>query len=77
MLKKVCLAILDHFESYICQVLLIFFVITLYCEIPLDILHGSMSHSPNRFGNFHIQPKGIHDPIKKTHTRIHHAVLNF
>lgn len=33
--KKVIFALLDHFESYICQVLLVFFVITLFMQIIL------------------------------------------
>lgn len=34
-MKKLVLALLDHFESYICQVLLVFFVITLFMQIIL------------------------------------------
>lgn len=33
--KKVIFALLDHFESYICQVLLVFFVVTLFMQIIL------------------------------------------
>lgn len=33
--KKAILAFLDHFESYICQFLLVFFVITLFMQIVL------------------------------------------
>jgi TRAP-type C4-dicarboxylate transport system permease small subunit len=33
--KKIVLALLDHFESYVCQVLLTFFVITLLMQIIL------------------------------------------
>jgi len=33
MLKKVTLAILDHIESYICQALLVFFVVILFMQI--------------------------------------------
>ena len=36
--KKVLLALLDHFESYICQVLLVFFVITLFMQIVLRMI---------------------------------------
>lgn len=35
MLKKAIFAFLDHFESYICQFLLVFFVITLFMQIIL------------------------------------------
>lgn len=35
LLKKGVLAFLDHFESYICQVLLVFFVLTLFMQIIL------------------------------------------
>lgn len=45
MLKKICLAILDHFESYICQVLLVFFVVTLFLQIIMRALNHPLSWS--------------------------------
>ncbi len=42
MVKKVILALLDHFESYICQVLLVFFVITLFAQIILRATGDSL-----------------------------------
>lgn len=45
MLKKLCLAILDHFESYICQVLLVFFVITLFLQIIMRALNHPLAWS--------------------------------
>ncbi len=42
MIKKVILALLDHFESYICQVLLVFFVITLFAQIILRATGDSL-----------------------------------
>lgn len=45
MIKKICLAILDHFESYICQVLLVFFVITLFLQIIMRVFNHPLSWS--------------------------------
>ena len=42
MLKKVFLAFMDHFESYICQVLLIFFVVIIFLQIVLRALDSSL-----------------------------------
>lgn len=42
MVKKILVALLDHFESYICQVLLVFFVITLFMQIILRALDSSL-----------------------------------
>ncbi len=42
MLKKAILAFLDHFESYICQFLLVFFVITIFMQIILRSLNSSL-----------------------------------
>lgn len=35
MLKKIAIALLDHVEGYICQILLVFFVVILFCQIIL------------------------------------------
>lgn len=43
MLKKTLLALLDHFESYICQVLLVFFVITIFMQIVLRAVNMSLN----------------------------------
>jgi C4-dicarboxylate transporter DctQ subunit len=45
MLKKICLAILDRFESYICQVLLVFFVCTLFLQIIMRALNQPLPWS--------------------------------
>lgn len=42
MFKKFVLAFLDHFESYICQVLLVFFVFTIFMQIILRALDNSL-----------------------------------
>ncbi len=42
MIKKIVLALLDHFESYICQALLVFFVITLFAQIILRATGDSL-----------------------------------
>ena len=42
MLKKAILALLDHFESYICQFLLVFFVITIFMQIILRAIDQSL-----------------------------------
>lgn len=42
MLKKAVLALLDHFESYVCQVLLVFFVITIFMQIILRAVGHSL-----------------------------------
>lgn len=41
-LKKVILALFDHFEKYICQILLVFFVITLFVQIILRATGDSL-----------------------------------
>lgn len=43
MVKKFCLALLDHFESYICQGLLVFFVVILFVQIVLRAINMSLS----------------------------------
>lgn len=40
--KKLVGAFLDHFESYICQVLLVFFVITIFMQIVLRAVDSSL-----------------------------------
>lgn len=42
MLKKYILAFLDHFESYLCQFLLVFFVIVIFMQIVLRALDASI-----------------------------------
>lgn len=42
MFKKFILAFLDHFESYVCQVLLVFFVVTIFMQIVLRALDSSL-----------------------------------
>jgi len=43
MLKKILVSLLDHFESYICQFLLVFFVVTLFMQIILRAINMSLS----------------------------------
>ncbi len=42
MFKKALLAFLDHFESYICQFLLVFFVVTIFMQIILRAIDQSL-----------------------------------
>lgn len=42
MVKKAITALLDHFESYICQFLLVFFVITIFMQIILRAVGHSL-----------------------------------
>ena len=42
MIKKITVALLDHFEKYICQVLLVFFVIILFVQIILRVTGDSL-----------------------------------
>ncbi len=42
MLKKAVLAFLDHFESYLCQFLLVFFVIVIFMQIFLRFIDQSL-----------------------------------
>ncbi len=42
MLKKFLLAFMDHFESYICQFLLVFFVVTIFMQIILRAIDQSL-----------------------------------
>ncbi len=42
MLKKFFLAFMDHFESYICQCLLVFFVVTIFMQIILRAIDQSL-----------------------------------
>jgi len=42
MLKKAFLAFMDHFESYICQVLLVFFVCVIFMQIVLRATGDSL-----------------------------------
>ncbi len=42
MVKKFILALLDHFESYLCQFLLVFFVLTIFMQIILRTLNASI-----------------------------------
>ena len=42
-MKKALVALLDHFESYICQFLLVFFVVTLFAQIILRSINMSLS----------------------------------
>ncbi len=41
-MKKVVLALLDHFESYLCQFLLVFFVIIIFLQIVLRQINMSL-----------------------------------
>ena len=41
-MKKALYALLDHFESYICQVLLVFFVFTIFMQIILRAVGNSL-----------------------------------
>lgn len=41
--KKIVLALLDHFESFLCQFLLVFFVIVVFMQIILRFLDMSLS----------------------------------
>ncbi len=43
MIKKNVLALLDHFESYICQALVVFLVITLFGQIALRATGDSLT----------------------------------
>ncbi len=43
MVKKFFTSLLDHFESYICQVLLVFFVVILFVQIVLRAINMSLS----------------------------------
>lgn len=42
MFKKALIAILDHFESYLCQALLVFFVCIIFMQIVLRALGSSL-----------------------------------
>ena len=42
MLKNAVIALLDHFEKYICQALLVFFVVTLFVQIILRATGDSL-----------------------------------
>jgi len=42
MLKKAVLAFLDHFESYLCQILLVFFVGIIFMQIVLRAINQSL-----------------------------------
>lgn len=42
MVKKVILALLDHFEKYLCQALLVFFVVVLFAQIILRATGDSL-----------------------------------
>lgn len=41
-MKKIILAFLDHFESYLCQLLLVFFVVVIFLQIILRQLNMSL-----------------------------------
>lgn len=41
-MKKFILAFLDHFESYLCQALLVFFVVVVFIQIILRFLDASL-----------------------------------
>ncbi len=41
-MKKFFLAFMDHFESYICQILLVFFVVVIFMQIVLRALDSSL-----------------------------------
>lgn len=43
MVKKFFFSLMDHFESYICQALLVFFVVTLFMQIILRAINMSLS----------------------------------
>ena len=40
-MKKIVLALLDHFESYLCQFLLVFFVVVILLQIVLRQINRS------------------------------------
>lgn len=40
--KKIILAFMDHFESYLCQFLLVFFVVVVFLQIILRFLDASL-----------------------------------
>ena len=42
MFKKAVMAILDHFESYFCQILLVFFVAVIFMQIVLRAINQSL-----------------------------------
>ncbi len=42
MLKKAFLAFMDHFESYLCQMLLVFFVLVIFMQIVLRAIGNSL-----------------------------------
>lgn len=42
MVKRAVFALLDHFESYICQFLLVFFVVTIFMQIILRFIGHSL-----------------------------------
>lgn len=42
-MKKAVLAFLDHFESYLCQFLLVFFVVTIFVQIVLRQINMSLT----------------------------------
>ncbi len=41
-MKKFFLAFMDHFESYLCQFLLVFFVVVVFIQIILRFLDASL-----------------------------------
>ena len=41
-MKKIVLALLDHFESYLCQFLLVFFVVVILLQIVLRQINMSL-----------------------------------
>ena len=42
MIKKVVMALLDHFESYLCQFLLVFFVFVIFMQVVLRAINQSV-----------------------------------
>ncbi len=42
MFKKAVLAFFDHFESYLCQILLVFFVVIIFMQIVLRAINQSL-----------------------------------
>ena len=48
-MKKIVLALLDHFESYLCQFLLVFFVVVILLQIVLRQINMSLPWVGNLF----------------------------
>ncbi len=52
MLKNALKAFFDHFESYLCQFLLVFFVLVVFLQIVLRQINMSLSWTEEIFGSF-------------------------